>query len=68
MEKVRAAATVPWQEAVDFAAEAFAATGVPQADARKAGEAHPYVVGNESIQRYVKVAEECARANQLRLK
>ena len=28
MEKVRAAATVPWQEAVDFAAEAFAATGV----------------------------------------
>ncbi|MDQ6669373.1 MAG: Ldh family oxidoreductase [Chloroflexota bacterium] len=39
MEKVRAAATVPWQEAVDFAAQAFAATGVPQADARKAGEA-----------------------------
>ena len=35
MEKVRAAATVPWQEAVDFAAEAFAATGVPEADARR---------------------------------
>src|ERR1700674_3471365 len=39
MEKVRAAATVPWQEAVDFASEAFAATGVPEADARKAGAA-----------------------------
>src|SRR4030081_3802853 len=39
MEKVRAAATVPWQQLVDCAAEAFAATGVPEADARKAGEA-----------------------------
>src|SRR6266581_3496360 len=39
MEKVRAAATVPWSEAVDFTAEAFAATGVPPADARKAAEA-----------------------------
>jgi LDH2 family malate/lactate/ureidoglycolate dehydrogenase len=39
MEKVRAAAVVNWSEAVEFAAEAFAATGVPAADARKAGEA-----------------------------
>jgi len=39
MEKVRAAATVPWQAAVDFTAEAFAATGVPEADARKAAAA-----------------------------
>src|SRR4030081_38704 len=39
MEKVRAAATVPWNEMVDFTAEAFAATGVPPADARKAAEA-----------------------------
>src|SRR5919202_3303117 len=39
MEKVRAAASVPWQEAVDFAAEALAATGVPPDDARKAAEA-----------------------------
>ena len=39
MEKVRAAATVPWQAAVEFTAEAFAATGVPQPDARKAAEA-----------------------------
>jgi LDH2 family malate/lactate/ureidoglycolate dehydrogenase len=39
MEKVRAAARVPWDETVHFAAEAFAATGVPEADARKAAEA-----------------------------
>src|SRR5437868_13563431 len=39
MEKVRAAAIVPWHEAVDFASEAFAATGVPPEDARKAAEA-----------------------------
>ena len=39
MEKVRAAATVPWQDLVEFAAEAFAATGVPPADARKAADA-----------------------------
>src|SRR5207302_5682845 len=39
MEKVRAAAIVPWHEAVEFASEAFAATGVPPEDARKAAEA-----------------------------
>jgi LDH2 family malate/lactate/ureidoglycolate dehydrogenase len=39
MEKVRAAATVTWAEAVEFATEAFTATGVPPADARKAAEA-----------------------------
>jgi len=39
MEKVRAAATVKWEDAVEFAAEAFASTGVPPADARKAAEA-----------------------------
>src|ERR1700730_238695 len=39
MEKVRAAATVPWQAAVEFATDAFAATGVPPADARNAAEA-----------------------------
>ena len=39
MEKVRAAALVQRADAVDFAAEAFAATGVPPADARQAAEA-----------------------------
>src|SRR3712207_2639708 len=39
MEKVRAAAIVSRSQLVTFASEAFAATGVPEADARKAGEA-----------------------------
>jgi LDH2 family malate/lactate/ureidoglycolate dehydrogenase len=39
MEPVRAAARVSLDVAVGFAAEAFAATGVPGADARKAAEA-----------------------------
>ena len=39
MEEVRAAATVPWARAVDFAARAFAAVGVPADDARRAAEA-----------------------------
>src|SRR5438309_5213730 len=39
MEKVRAAALVRWDDAVEFTAEAFASTGVPAADARKAAEA-----------------------------
>src|SRR5437762_5079850 len=39
MEKVRAAATVTWVEAVAFTTDAFAATGVPPTDARKAAEA-----------------------------
>jgi LDH2 family malate/lactate/ureidoglycolate dehydrogenase len=39
MEKVRAAATVARAELVNFAAEAFAATGVPPTDARKAADA-----------------------------
>src|SRR5215217_5597048 len=39
MEKVRAAAHVQLETAIGFAAEAFAATGVPPEDARKAAEA-----------------------------
>jgi metallo-beta-lactamase class B len=35
---------------------------------RKAGDPHPYVVGQDSVQRYVNVAEECARAQLLQLK
>jgi hypothetical protein len=33
---------------------------------RKAGDLHPYVVGTDSIRRYVKVAVERARAGALR--
>src|SRR3954464_11520277 len=39
MEPVRAAATVSFADLVDFASEAFSATGVPRDDAHKAGEA-----------------------------
>jgi metallo-beta-lactamase class B len=35
---------------------------------RKPGDPHPFVVGQDSVQRYVKVAEECARAQLLQLK
>jgi LDH2 family malate/lactate/ureidoglycolate dehydrogenase len=39
MEKVRAAARVSRDDAVEFTAEAFRATGVPEADAARAAEA-----------------------------
>jgi metallo-beta-lactamase class B len=41
---------------------------LPALAMRKAGDPHPYVVGQDSVLRYVKVAEECARAQQLLLK
>jgi metallo-beta-lactamase class B len=36
--------------------------------ARRPGDPHPFVVGEDSVRRYVKVAEECARAQVLQLK
>jgi metallo-beta-lactamase class B len=41
---------------------------LPALAKRKAGEPHPYVVGNESIKRYLTVAGECAKAGLLALK
>jgi metallo-beta-lactamase class B len=35
---------------------------LPALSARKAADPHPYVVGNDSVKRYLTVAEECARA------
>jgi len=43
-------------------------TKLPLLATRKAGERHPYVVGNESVRRYLKVAEECATAGLMGLK
>ena len=43
-------------------------TKLPAMATHKAGDPNPYVIGNDAVQRYVKVAEECARANLLRLK
>jgi metallo-beta-lactamase class B len=35
---------------------------LPALAARRAGAAHPYVVGNDSVRRYLTVANECAQA------
>ena len=40
---------------------------VPALAKRAAGAPHPYVIGNASVQRYMTVAEECARAALLEL-
>jgi metallo-beta-lactamase class B len=39
---------------------------LPALSKRKAGDQHPYVVGTDSIKRYLTVGEECARAGILR--
>jgi hypothetical protein len=33
---------------------------------RRAGEPHPYVIGNDRVQRFLTVAEECALAGKAR--
>jgi metallo-beta-lactamase class B len=38
---------------------------LPALARRKPGEPHPYVVGNESVSRFLTVAEECAKAGAL---
>jgi metallo-beta-lactamase class B len=43
-------------------------TKLPAMATRKPGDRHPFVIGNDAVHRYVKVAEECARANLLRMK
>ena len=42
-------------------------TKLPALAARTSGGPHPYVVGTESVLRYLKVAEECAQAIRLQL-
>lgn len=41
---------------------------LPALTMRKAGDPHPFVVGTDSVQRYLTVVEECATAGLLRLK
>ena len=43
-------------------------TKLPALPARRAGEPHPYVVGQASVARYLTVAEECAKAASLRVR
>jgi metallo-beta-lactamase class B len=40
-------------------------TKMPALAARKPGDPNPWVVGNEAAQRYVEIAEECAKAGLL---
>ncbi|MEO8680113.1 MAG: MBL fold metallo-hydrolase [Vicinamibacterales bacterium] len=42
-------------------------TKLPALAMRKAGDPNPYVIGTDSVRRYLKVAEECAQAVMLRL-
>ena len=35
---------------------------LPAVLARKAGDPHPYVIGKDAVQRYLTVADECAKA------
>jgi len=43
-------------------------TKLPALAARAAGAPHPYVVGADSVARYLTVAEECAKAGLLRVR
>ena len=43
-------------------------TKLPAMATRRAGDPHPYVVGADSVARYLTVAEECAKAGMLRVK
>ena len=42
-------------------------TKIPALKLRKPGEPNPYVVGKDSVGRYLKIAEECSRAAELRV-
>jgi metallo-beta-lactamase class B len=41
-------------------------TNLPAMAKRRAGEPHPYVIGNERVRRFLTVAEECALAGRAR--
>ena len=40
---------------------------IPALKARKPGEPNPYVIGTDAVKRYLKVAEECSKAAELRV-
>jgi metallo-beta-lactamase class B len=43
-------------------------TKLPEMAKRKPGDPNPWVIGNDSVQRYLTVAEECAKAGLRRLR
>ena len=42
-------------------------TNLPAVKARKAGDRHPYVIGNDRVRRFLTVADECAQAGRARV-
>jgi metallo-beta-lactamase class B len=40
---------------------------LPAVERRKSGDPNPYVIGNDGVQRYLTVADECAKAGRLRV-
>ena len=42
-------------------------TKLPALAKRKPGDPHPYVIGKDGVQRYLTVANECAKAGLARL-
>jgi metallo-beta-lactamase class B len=40
---------------------------LPRLTKRRGGDPHPYVIGNQAVQRYLTVADECAKAGLQRL-
>jgi metallo-beta-lactamase class B len=40
---------------------------LPAVERRKPGDPNPYLIGNDSVQRYLTVAAECAKAGLLRV-
>jgi metallo-beta-lactamase class B len=42
-------------------------TKLPALKLRKPGDPNPYVVGTDSVKRYMKIAEECSKAWELRV-
>jgi metallo-beta-lactamase class B len=42
-------------------------TKIPELAKRKAGGPHPYVIGAQSVQSFLTVADECAKAGLARL-
>jgi len=43
-------------------------TKLPALAARKAGDPHPYVIGNDAVKRFLVMVDECAQAGLERVK
>ena len=43
-------------------------TKLPALAARKAGDPHPYVIGNDAVKRFLMMVDECAQAGLERVR